>query len=251
MHFPMVYRPCMHTLGSLNVYCIYRTVWRPKHGEYKQATRLQLKKKSVTLLNSFEKKTGLLVDVVKQGSGSTNDGNTARRFFKEPQVAAEITGVHENLIIKFSIILQALTCGYKLRTESFRKYAHDTARLFVDLYPWYKMPSSVHKLLIHGADVMDTLLLPIGQLSEEALEARHKECRRYRERNTRKIGRKENVEDLLHALLISSDLYISSIRPLPRRKTNRLPIEVLSLIDPPEMPQGSIEHESSMSEFSD
>ena len=35
------------------------------------------------------------------------------------------------------------------------------------------MPASAHKILIHGADVMDTLLLPIGQLSEEALEAMH------------------------------------------------------------------------------
>lgn len=44
---------------------------------------------------------------------------------------------------------------------------------FVKLYEWYKMPASAHKILIHGADVMDTLLLPIGQLSEEASEAMH------------------------------------------------------------------------------
>lgn len=36
----------------------------------------------------FKKDMNLLIDVVKQGSGLTNDGNTARRFFsdiKQPQ----------------------------------------------------------------------------------------------------------------------------------------------------------------------
>lgn len=83
---------------------------------------------------------------------------------------------------------------------------------------------------------MDTLFLPIGQLSEEALEAMHKECRYYREHNTRKIGREQTMEDLLHALLISSDLVISSLRPLPKRKTSRLDPEVLKLLESPEDP---------------
>lgn len=97
------------------------------------------------------------------------------------------------------------------------------------------MPASVHKVLIHGADVMDTLLLPIGQLSEEALEARHKECRYFREHHTRKTSRKENIEDLLHALFISSDMIISTLRPLPKRKLTSLPEQVLYLLDVPEI----------------
>lgn len=32
----------------------------------------------------------ITVDVVKQGCGTTNDGNTARRFFGSPQKVAEI-----------------------------------------------------------------------------------------------------------------------------------------------------------------
>ena len=59
------------------------------------------------------------------------------------------------------MILQVISCGYELQTKKFRKYANETAKLFVK---WYKMPA---KILIHGADVMGTLLLPIGQLSEE------------------------------------------------------------------------------------
>lgn len=46
----------------------------------------------------FRKEMGLLVDIVKQGSGTTNDGNTARRFFKDPELTASITKVDVNII---------------------------------------------------------------------------------------------------------------------------------------------------------
>ena len=103
------------------------------------------------------------------------------------------------------------------------------------------MPSSEHKILIHGADVIDSLVLPIGQLSEEALESRHKDCRYNTEYSTRKIGRKQTIEDLLHALLISSDPFISSIRPLPKRKSGTLAPEVLKLWKAPENEEATSE----------
>lgn len=168
---------------------------------------------------------------MKQGKGSTNDGNTARRFFQDPEKAAEITGIDESLVKRFGIILQAISCGHKLNTEVFRKYALETAKLFVEKYPWYYMPTSIHKILIHGADVMDSLIMPIGQLSEEALESRHKECRYYREHNTRKMSRRKNMEDLLHILLVTSDPLISSKRTLPRKKPSKLLPAVVSLLE--------------------
>lgn len=57
---------------------------------------------------------GLIVDVPKQGSGTSNDGNTARRFFCDPQLTAEITGISEELIQRLHTIQQAITCGYKI-----------------------------------------------------------------------------------------------------------------------------------------
>lgn len=92
------------------------------------------------------------------------------------------------------------------------------------------MPASVHKILIHSADVINSILCPIGQLSEEALEARHKEYRTFRKHNTRKMSRLKTNEYLIHVLLISSDPLISTIRPLPRRKLSTLPKDVLSLL---------------------
>ncbi|KAF2898101.1 hypothetical protein ILUMI_08076, partial [Ignelater luminosus] len=57
-------------------------------------------------------------------------------------------------------------------------------------------------------------------------------CRYFR---TQKIGRKQNIEDLLHAPLVSSDMVISPLRPLPKWKLNKLSEEVLGLLCVPEI----------------
>lgn len=84
----------------------------------------------------------------KQVSGTTNDGNTARRFFEDPSFAARVTGLDENLIYRFSIILKVLSCGKAIKTDHFRAYSLETAKLFCKLYKWYYMPASVHKVIV-------------------------------------------------------------------------------------------------------
>jgi hypothetical protein len=51
------------------------------------------------------------------------------------------------------------------------------------------MPMSMHKILIHGHLLISSAQLPIGQLAEEAQEARHKYFGKYREHFTRKSSR--------------------------------------------------------------
>lgn len=110
---------------------------------------------------------GLLVDIPKVGYGNTNDVNTSRRFFSDTEKAAEITGIDLKLIQKFKIILEMLSSGYGINVEKFSSYTMDTA--------------TVHKILMHAASVIRHALLPIGQLSEEAAEARNKHFRQNRE----------------------------------------------------------------------
>ena len=43
--------------------------------------------------HKFRLATGLLIDMPKQGLGNTNDGNSARKFFENPELTAEITGM--------------------------------------------------------------------------------------------------------------------------------------------------------------
>lgn len=59
--------------------------------------------------------------------------------------------------------------------EQFDIYAKDTAKLLVQEYPWFYLPASVHKILLHGAQVISKALLPIGQLrSTRGAEQRSK-----------------------------------------------------------------------------
>ena len=76
-----------------------------------------------------------------------------------------------------------------------------TAEIYVALHPWFYMPSFVHKILIHGADIINHVFLPIGKMSEAAQESRNKDLRNFREQHTRKNSRKNTMEDLIHSLL--------------------------------------------------
>lgn len=155
---------------------------------------------------------GLLVDIPKPGYGTTNDGNTARRFFSNPELSSEITGVDKDLIFKFGLILRTLAAGREINMDTFKELILETKNLYLSKYSWYYMPSSVHKLLLHAKDIIRFFDLPIGVLSEEALEARHKEIRKTRLDHTRKSSRVNSITDLINYLLITSDPYISNIR---------------------------------------
>lgn len=105
---------------------------------------------------------GLKVDVVKQGMGTTNDGNVSRRFFENPEITADITGVNVDLIHRFKIILNTINSSQNIDVGKFHTYCMDTAKLYVQLYDWYYMPITVHKVLIHGSKMVSEAILPIG-----------------------------------------------------------------------------------------
>lgn len=131
--------------------------------------------------------------------------------------------------------MQAISSGHKIDVEKYRIYVLNTAKLFVEKYPWYPMPPTVHKVLIHGPEIIEHALLPIEQLSEEAQEARNKEFKKYRECFSRKISRSKTNEDILNLLLISSDPFITSMRKVPKQKESKFEKDVLDLLMPPDV----------------
>lgn len=76
---------------------------------------------------------GLIVDVTKLGFGNTNDGNTSRRFFMDPDLAAEITGLDFHLIYRFKVIIQTISSGHRIHIKNFAEYTMDTAKLYIQL----------------------------------------------------------------------------------------------------------------------
>lgn len=200
--------------------------WQASTNE--QKTQVKITKSRIQ--QEFRKEMGLIIDKPKHGGGTSNDGNTARRFFQDPESTANITGVNVRLIERFSIILQVLSSGQKIDSEKFENYALETARMYVELFKWYYMPSSVHKILLHGANIIKSFSIPIGLLSEEAQEARNKDFKRFRSFNTRKCSRLATNTDLVHKLLISSDAYLSYLRGSWRHIESDFHPEALELL---------------------
>ena len=140
----------------------------------------QVKIRKDKIKENLQTELGLKVDTVKQGFGTYNDGNSARRFFEAYDISARITGVDVELIRRLNTILRTISCNFKINVEKFKQYCYDTAKIYNEKYQWYYMPVTLHKLLYHGADIIQSSVLPIGQLSEEALESRHKDSKRFR-----------------------------------------------------------------------
>ena len=76
---------------------------------------------------------------------------------------------------RFYVILCVLSCRHQINADELERYTKKTAELYVSLYPWFPMPQSVHKMLIHSSQVVRDKLVPVGLLSEEAQESRNKD----------------------------------------------------------------------------
>ncbi|KAF0308141.1 hypothetical protein FJT64_020619 [Amphibalanus amphitrite] len=198
-----------------------------------------VKEQKQRIQTEFRQRLGLLIDQpLPGGAGTTNDGNSARRFFLEHETSADILGLDSTLIRRFSYLLRAASSNFHLDEERFGVYAVETARMLVSQYGWFRMPQSVHKLLIHAPTVSAGMLLPLGAMSEEAQEARNKDFKAIREHHSRQISRVQSNTDLVHRLLETSDPLIS---PLRMRKlkiptttaTDQFPSEVLALLRAP------------------
>lgn len=219
--------------------------WQARKEEEKKT----VEKRKENMQKAFKKELGLNVDKPKAGSGTSNDGNTARRFFENYKKSAQITGVDEDIIYRFYVILQTISCGHDISEEKFNNYALELAKKLVQLYPWYYMPTLVHKLLIHGSEIIKHSILPIGQMSEEAQESCNKFFKIYRENFARKSSRQKMMQDIFYRFLVASDPCISSCRKLPRKPLRSLSVDVINLLSPSPAP-GSILEENEV-EFTD
>jgi len=139
-----------------------------KTASVEQKNEMAIQKKKIQ--NGLWEKLGIKVDRVVQGTSNT--GNIGRRFFEYAQEVSEITRLNKILIERFKVILSILACSYNVNSEKYDNYGNDTLKLYLQLYPWYRMPPSVHKILVHGSRAIQLAPFPIGILSEEAQEAR-------------------------------------------------------------------------------
>ena len=206
--------------------------WSIKKGSSNQIIAEEKKR---AIKEKLKKRIGITIETPKHGFGSSHTGNMARTFFKNYKTTATITGFDESLMERLYIILLTLNSGFFINAAKFKEYAIETAKKYLKLYgDWYHMPVSMHRMLLHGSDIINALPISIGHSSEEGLEATHKIIRKIKEESTCKISKNRVNEDLIHWLLVASDPIIASYSKKTKTKTETsLPIEVINLLEEP------------------
>jgi len=180
---------------------------------------------------------GLHVDKPKaNGSGSTNDGNTARKAFLNTDTFASILGFDPEVLRDFYIILITISCNFEIDVQKFKNFCKKAGSLYMEKYPWYPMSATVHKVLAHGAQIIAASSLPLGCLAENASEARNKFYKKDRRSHARQNSRINTMTDVFCRALDSSDPLVSSIyiqQRLLQNKKHTYPAEVLELLRAP------------------
>jgi len=188
-----------------NMYYIFLNL-NFKKGSARGSDKDVKKGRKSLIQQSLKSRVSLTVDVVKQGSGTTNTGNVARCFFAKSKAVSQIIGVDEELLTRMHVILQIISCTQEVDLDAFEKYCLVTAKKCVELYPWYRMPPSVHKVLIHGCDIMRTFE------TYWIFFAGH----------SRMCERRKTNEDIIHYCLVLSDPVISSLRDVEKKVPKEL-----------------------------
>lgn len=164
-------------------------------------------------------KFGIRVDQPRAGgSGTSTTGNVCRRAFSNTKLLASILGIDEGLVERFANILITINCQDPVNPEAFDHYCKETYRLYLNLYNWYKIPATVHKVLAHAGEIIIHSPAPLGILAEEAAECQHKQLKKYRTHHARKRSRVENLHDVFIRAMNESDPYVSSIWIANRRQ---------------------------------
>ncbi|KAE8751247.1 hypothetical protein FOCC_FOCC002075 [Frankliniella occidentalis] len=176
---------------------------------------------------------GLHLDMPKQGSGNTNDGNSARRFFENPELTSTILHIDSLPVERFSVLQCVINSEFFTDVKKLEQYCTETCNIYVNNCGWYIMPSTVHKILVHAPSIVDHCQqkgIPVSAYSEEEQETRNKDLREFREHRARKAKRILTNTDVFRRLLIILDPCISSMRSRRVKRKRALRAEVLALL---------------------
>eukprot|EP00733_Pompholyxophrys_punicea_P000996 Pompholyxophrys_punicea_v1_NODE_411_length_2028_cov_23.894070.p1 type:complete len:223 gc:universal NODE_411_length_2028_cov_23.894070:1308-1976(+) len=159
---------------------------------------------------------GLIIDQPRSGgAGSSNNGPTARRFFRSPNKTATATGLNEECLDRLQKYIRALCSGKKLDPKKVKVYGRETAEIWIRNYPWYYTPQAIHRALIHRWQVIENGAyydIPIDSYTEESSESANKSYKHDRAFHARKFNRLATMTDVIHMRLVNSDPFINSLK---------------------------------------
>jgi hypothetical protein len=129
----------------------------------------------------LERQLAIKVCHVRPGGGTSNTGNVARRALNAPDVLGRACGVPAEMVKLARTLWILLACPYEVDPEKFQALCKRFRELYfnpANNVSWYKLPPTVHKVVVHGAAILRKSPVPVGLLSEECSESNNKEIAR-------------------------------------------------------------------------
>ena len=179
------------------------------------AQKSELKVRENVVKEKLKMELGQLIGFVRQGVGSSSTGNRAKAFFHNFETVSNITGIDLEFLRDISQLLHMLSSHEHTNIDDFRRVAGNALDRYNHLYSWYAMSPTLHKVLVHGADIISFLkddVPSFGMCSEEPMEGCHKLTKHFRTNCARLSKRQWNTFDIFHRLILESDPKISSKR---------------------------------------
>ena len=93
------------------------------------------------------------------------------------------------------------------------------------------MPPTLHRILYHGKDIIESCPVPIGWTSEECSEANNKFARDFEANHSRKTSNEDNLLDLFNRLMdISDPVLVAKSFKVKKASKNDLTIDMKKLV---------------------
>lgn len=151
------------------------------------------------------------VDVVQHGSGTSLNGNSARKCLKDPSALANALGIDEELVKRLAFVVLAFKQKDGVNMDNLKNYCIETYKLFFKLYSWAKMNPSVHKMLKHGVEICQEFPLSLAYFAEDAAESMHKCYKKNSISHARQSSRANRLKDVFNRSVDFSDPLISNV----------------------------------------
>lgn len=164
---------------------------------------------------------------VPGGSGTTLNGNCARRAFQQPEIFADICNVPRYLVVDFVNIMKALDSGYRIDPVKFGAAASRWLDAFHESWiNWLILPPTLHVLFHHGKEIIETSPVAPGLLGEEPSEHAQKILRFDRAHHASQASLGRNIADLFNRFTVASSPAINralSLKQLRNGQKEPLP----------------------------
>jgi len=178
-----------------------------------QARKLKVKQ-------AFRREMNLIVDS-SNDPGNTLSGNVARKAFSNPVKFAQIIGVSPMLVSNLDVIWRTMASRHQINAEKFGHFCTETLEIYLTDAGWFNLSPTLHKILIHGKDIIKACPVPLGWTSEEGSESNNKFVRRYLSNHTRKTSHIDTLTDLFNRLLEVSDPCLTTTTWKKDKKNSR------------------------------